>query len=173
MTTELRLSEFCSIIKEPRETVRAIMNRDDAPFAREGTGGGSQRTYSGRDLICWFGFQALRDAGVLAHRAAHLMRYSGAVDEFIKALADGQDMRDFCLIHGEDHMDPTSEMFRLHYSFGKAEVVAALVGEWNATGPKTKYVVAVPFWQVYLTCLQQVAAHGFRLEGLDLVEVEE
>lgn len=151
------------MVGEPRETVRSILAKDDGPLPREAKRGGGQRTYDGLDLISWVGFQELRAAGLRAHRASHLILYSGAIPDFVEALEAGRFVGDFCMIYAEDVPDPESGLFELHYKFGTKADVAELAGN-----PKTRFVVSVSLWRVYLDCMARAAKYGFELHGAQL-----
>lgn len=174
MAYRLRLSPFCAIVGEERETVRSLVNRNEAPIPREVPGMGAQRTYGGEDVLRWFGFRELRNAGLRLHRAAHLMRYSGALETFMESKAAGQDVRHFCLFHAEEYpMGEAGGIFELAYTFLPDGDVRGFLEARADAGRMVRHAVAVPFLPVYLECLEAVAAQGLTLIGTDLADDEE
>lgn len=174
MSQRLRLTPFCELINEERETVRSLINRNDAPIPRDLPGMGSQRTYSGDDLFRWFGFQELRSAGVKVHLAAKLMRHSGAVETFLEMRAAGEDVRHFCLFFAREYPMAGGEGFyQMHETFLRDGDVASFLKERAAAGRYVLHMVMVPILPIFVRCLAVCAENDLSLSGTDLAEDEE
>jgi hypothetical protein len=88
--TTLSLAEFCHIVGEPRETVRAMIWRGESPFpVHLDANEKPKRTFTGPDLLSWCLFTQLRNMGVGAELAGQTVRDSGAVKAFFASAQSG------------------------------------------------------------------------------------
>lgn len=179
----LRLSEFTKWIGEERETFRSILNRGEAPIAQKRPDE-AQRTYDGADLLAWCLFTILRSSGLTAKLAAETLRNTGVVDHFFREMKEGTSVSDWLVY---------SYTFRRDYGAeGKKEFVDSTYGcpqdladhlqeESEGYGtPNTEGRIrlgmvlhaAVPIWPCYERCRATAEAHGFKMVGPDLFEIE-
>jgi|GEM_PF-5791244 len=166
----IRFGHFCELIGhgETTATVRDIMVRGDPPLDPKPKSG-SQRTYDGADLLRWKGFEELRKAGMSMHRAAKLMRSSGAVEEFFGAMDRGEDVEAFHLFYAEEYPATEGGWYKMDYKFffRAADLAAHLENTCRQT-PAIRHSVLVPLMPVYVRAQEQAAALGFHLEGASL-----
>lgn len=180
-STRLRLSEFCEIVSEPRETVRSIISRDEAPFYRIEQPG-KQRTFTGADLVAWCLFTQLRNMGVPAGLAAETVRTSGAVKAYLAGPENARDLH--LILYAQERRTETGEAKRIPAMLtGTPDDVAAILtgearsyGTHTATGREKQGItglVAVSIDTCFRRCQAAAEQFGFALIGGDLVEADE
>lgn len=183
--TRLRLTEFCTIIDQPRAAVRAIMARGEAPFHSEPTEG-SQRTYDGADLLSWCLFTSLRNSGMQAAASAERVLLSGGVGQFFRAMDQDEDVTDWHLLawHEQRQRADGSRYGIWHQTHGESSDVAGILRDAASDyGKANKFgelclgittMTAVPFMPCFHRCQSAVEAAdlGLVMRGADLIEAD-
>lgn len=186
----LRLGEFAKWIGETPPSLRGHLVRKTAPF-KPAMPDGSQRTYSGEDLLAWCLFTQLRRVGLSVEVASETVRLSHAAQTYLGALR-------------QDEIDETMASAKLHlvlnvvrrdrgaplgmieppgYFVGDPADIAALltqeVEQYEQKNPWSGYInlglvslVTVPIFPCYERCRKTAEARGFRLQYGDLFEIQ-
>lgn len=181
----IRLGAFCDLIGQPKETIRAAIYGDRFPI-REWEGEG-QRTFDGRDLFAYEVYVAMTGAGIEQARAAEDVNFSYACESFLKAMAEGDGVRDLCLLADADaERDP---LFGYQEISGALTIRAAEVGEYIARRiePHAPYrrtgrdadtiplglrrVTVIPLWQCWKLAQARAEAAGYQLADRHLMPI--
>jgi hypothetical protein len=96
-SVELRLNEFANLYPEPKQTIRSIIARDEAPFARR-VDEGRQRTYGSVEILAWALMLRLRKMGMEIGQAANGIRDNTIADQILDAVHRGDDISNLFLI---------------------------------------------------------------------------
>lgn len=190
LPTRLRLGEFAKWIGETTPSIRGHLVRHTVPFKPE-MPDGSQRSYSGEDLLAWCLFTQLRRVGLSVEIAAETVRLSYATQTFLGALR-------------QDEIDETKASTKLHLildvvrrdrgaALGMIEVMGYFVGDpadiaayltkeveqYEQKNPWSGYInmglvslVTVPIFPCYERCRKTAQARGFGLDHGDLFEIQ-
>lgn len=179
----LRLSEYTKWIGEERETFRSILNRGEAPIAQKRPDE-AQRTYDGADLLAWCLFTMFRRSGLAPKVAADAIRNTGVVEAFLNQLKAGKNVSDWVVYSYSHRRDCGSEGKKdfVDATYGCPQDLADHLNEEidgygtpNLEGRTRLGMVlhaAIPVWPCYERCCATAEAHGFKMVGADLFEIE-
>lgn len=180
----IRLSEFAKWNNETSSAIRGLLVRNEVPFP-QAMPDGSQRTYDGADLLAWCLFTQLRRTGIATRSAADLVRISTAVRQFLTADARGDDVSDDLHLiawsyrrdRGEagirEVQNQTCDTSAVAASIMQQEAQRyGLSNEAGETQLGLVSLVAIPILPCYDRCRATAEAHGFRMIGPDLFEIE-
>lgn len=174
----LRLSEFCALIGEARETLRSTVARGEAPWPVDFKGE-KQRRYTGADLFAWRVFKCLRQMGIGASIAAEAVIVSDlakAVELDLKQLKS-----QFLVVALEARESATGEKktFIWQQVMDHEELSGFLfdqdesIGDTNLINQKKLGLIGltlVPIAACYAWCVEAAEAHGLTLDGLSLLD---
>ncbi|NUB43647.1 hypothetical protein GEU84_004555 [Fertoebacter nigrum] len=179
----IRLGEFVKWIGEERETFRSILNRGEAPIAKE-RGDEKQRTYDGADLMAWCIFTMLRRMGLTPRLAGETVRLSDVVAQFFQAMQKGEDVSDWHVYSYATRRDrgEKGQIEVVWQTFGGPDEAARVLrveAEGYGKPDLQGYIrlglvglTSVPLWPCYERCVATAKAHGFDMQGPDLFEIE-
>ncbi len=173
----LRLSEFCALIGEARETLRSTVARGEAPWPVD-FNGEKQRRYTGADLFAWRVFKCLRQMGIGASIAAEAVIVSDVVHAAEQDLKQGKPLAgQFLVVALEAKEDSTGEKKTVFWQqlMDQDELSNFLIhqeetlGETTLTNQKKLGMVGltiVPIAACYAWCVEVAGENELSLDGL-------
>lgn len=181
---ELRLSEFADLyLPEPKETIRSIIARDEAPFDPKSPDG-KQRTYGAPDILAWALFTRFRKMGLEVTEAARELRANRIVDRIMDAVHGGDNIANL-FVTAECHEKRADKgqiratwVFSLRTLDGVAEVLSGGAFVWKARNVDGERPLGlsgatiVPVLPVMQWCQSAVVKKGFLMNGRFLTEGE-
>ena len=177
----LRLGEFAKIVGEPKETIRTLIWRGEAPFPKEPQEG-AQRTYDGADLLAWMLFTRLRDVGVGARLAGETVLCSDVVQQFFDRIARNEGVSDFHLVlFNEEHRDKDGSIKRTVWqTTGASDDIAAFLKKgadlYGQETDRGRVLLGIPALTAVAVrpchdrCCAALLEHGFVMNGATLLE---
>lgn len=181
---ELRLSEFAALfLPEPKETIRSIIARDEAPFDPKPLDG-KQRTYGSPEILAWGLFTQLRKMGLEVTEVAREIRANRIVDQIMDAIHRGDDTANLFVIADCHERVTDKGQIRASWGFslrtldGVAEVLSRGADARklrNAHGERPlglSGATIVPVLPVLQWCQSAAVKAGFLMNGRFLTEGE-